>query len=139
MDTDIFIKDMDAYKVSNIIKNNQRFISPFNDLSNYSIVTHGDIKEDTIELYWKQLKYAEKNIDQLIQKGFQISFYEFYGVNRNIVKSPVDMCQQLIVESFVLLHQNTVGSCLSNSEFMFGHFIEYEWDCNWNLIYSCIC
>ena len=130
---DIFM-DMDDHKVSEIIKNNQRFISPFNNLSSYCIVAF-----DKIELYWNQLKYAEKNIDQFIKRGFHISFYEFYGVNRNIVKSPTDMCQRLLIESFILMNQNTIGCCLSNDEFMFGHFIEYKWDCDWNLIYSSIC
>jgi hypothetical protein len=135
---DIFM-DMDDHKVSEIIKNNQRFISPFNNLSSYCIVAFDNIDEKLIELYWNQLKYAEKNIDQFIKRGFHISFYEFYGVNRNIVKSPTDMCQRLLIESFVLMHQNTIGCCLSNDEFMFGHFIEYKWDCDWNLIYSSIC
>lgn len=135
---DIFM-DMDDHKVSEIIKNNQRFISPFNNLSSYCIVAFDNIDEKLIELYWNQLKYAEKNIDQFIKRGFHISFYEFYGVNRNIVKSPTDMCQRLLIESFILMHQNTIGCCLSNDEFMFGHFIEYKWDCDWNLIYSSIC
>ncbi len=135
---DIFM-DMDDHKVSEIIKNNQRFISPFNNLSSYCIVAFDNIDKKLIELYWNQLKYAEKNIDQFIKRGFHISFYEFYGVNRNIVKSPTDMCQRLLIESFILMNQNTIGCCLSNDEFMFGHFIEYKWDCDWNLIYSSIC
>ena len=135
---DIFM-DMDDHKVSEIIKNNQRFISPFNNLSSYCIVAFDNIDEKLIELSWNQLKYAEKNIDQFIKRGFHISFYEFYGVNRNIVKSPTDMCQRLLIESFILMNQNTIGCCLSNDEFMFGHFIEYKWDCDWNLIYSSIC
>lgn len=54
--------DMDVYKVDKILKNNHRFVSPLIDSSCYFIVEHDDIKEMIIELYWKQLKYAEKNI-----------------------------------------------------------------------------
>ncbi len=59
-----------------------------------------------------------------------------------MVKSPDEMCQLLIMESFVLFLQDntiTMGSCLSNPGFMFGHYIEYDWDREWNLIYSYIC
>ena len=131
--------DMDLYKVNEIIKSNYRFISPFNDPCSYYIVADNEIDEKIMQLYWEKLKYAEKNIDQLIQQGFDNSFYEFYGVNHRTVKSPADMCRRLIVESFVLYDNNTIGCCLSNDAFMFGHYIEYEWDCDWNLIYSCIC
>ena len=135
--------DMDVYKVSEIIEGNHRFISPFNEPCGYYIAEHGrDIDKEAIELYWEQLKYAEKNIDRLVEQGFHSSFYEFYGVNKRLVESSADMCRRLIIESFVLLLQDntfTVGCCLSNSEFMFGHYIECEWDCDWNLINSYIC
>lgn len=131
--------DMDVYKINKIVKNNHRFISPFKDISSYFIVAQSDINKTMIQLFWKQLKYAEKNINLLIQQGFNNSFYEFYGVNKKLVKSPIDMCQRLIVKSFVLFYQDAIGCCLSNDEFMFGHYIEYKWDCEWNLIYSCIC
>ncbi|MDE7477126.1 MAG: hypothetical protein K2M91_04105 [Lachnospiraceae bacterium] len=135
--------DMDAYKVSEIIGSNRRFISPFADPCSYYIVAQdGQIDEKMIERYWELLKYAKKNADLLIQQGFQPSFYAFYGVNQKMVSSPDDMCRRLIFESFVLIFHNnnvTIGSCLSNSEFMFGHFIECEWDCDWNLIGSGIC
>ena len=133
--------DMDAYKVNEIIKNNHRFISPFNDPYGYYIWIDGNVNENIIELYWKQLEYAERNIDRLIQQAFNFSFYEFYGVNQKIVKSPADMCQRLIIESFVLFQgdDTTISCCLSNDEFMFGHYIEFKWDCGWNLIDSYIC
>ena len=135
--------DMDVFKVSEIIGDNNRFISPFNEPCGYYIVEcGGHIDEKAIELYWEQLKYAEKNIDRLVEQGFLHSFYEFYGVNKRLVESSADMCRRLIIESFVLLLQDNtikVGCCLSNSEFMFGHYIECEWDCDWNLIYSDIC
>ena len=134
---------MDVYKVNEIIGNNHRFISPFADPYRYYIWESGEhIDEKAIEFYWKQLKYAEKNVDLLIQQGFNSSFYDESCVNKKIVKSPADMCQRLIFESFVLnLQDNTnkIGCCLSNDEFMFGHFIDCEWDCNWNLIYSYFC
>ena len=135
--------DMDVYKVSEIIGDNNRFISPFHEPCGYYIVElGGHIDEKTIELYWEQLIYAEKNIDKLVEQGFHPSFYEFYGVNKSLVESSADMYRRLIIESFVLLLQNntiTVGCCLSNLEFMFGHYIECEWDCDWNLINSYIC
>lgn len=128
--------DMDVYKVDKILKNNHIFVSPLIDSSCYFIVAHDDIKEMIIELYWKQLKYAEKNIGY----NFIILFTNFMeGVNKKTVKSSIDMCQRLIVESFVLLYQDAIGCCLSNNEFMFGYYIEYKWNCEWNLIYSCIC
>ena len=65
---------------------------------------------------------------------------EFYGVDKRTVKSPEDMCSHLIVESFVLNAEDmNIGSCLSNSSFMYGHYIDCLWDNNWNLIYSDIC
>ena len=135
--------DVDVYKVSEIIEGNHRFISPFSEPCGYYIVEHGrHIDKEAIELYWEQLKYAEKNIDRLVEQGFHPSFYEFYGVNKRMVESSADMCRRLIIESFVLLLQDntfTVGCCLSNSEFMFGHYIDCEWDCDWNLINSYIC
>ena len=135
--------DVDACKVSEIVESNHRFISPFDEPCGYYIVgADRQIDEKTIDLYWEQLKYAEKHVDLLIRQGFNPSFYKFYGVDQRKVESPDDMCQRLIVESFVLFLQEneiTIGSCLSNSEFMFGHYVEYRWDCDWNLIYSCIC
>ena len=135
--------DMDTYKVSEMIKNNHRFINPFEEPCSYYIVKNdGYIDAKIIKLYWKQLKYAIENVDLLIQQGFQSSFYEFYGLNQRIVKSTSDLCQRLIFESFVLILEDntaTIGCCLSNPEFMFGHYIEYNWDCDWNLIDSFIC
>lgn len=137
--------DMDIHKVNQIIGNNHRFISPFCEPCGYYIVETADggcIDEKAITLYWEKLKYAEKNVDLLIQEGFKSSFYDFYGVNQGIVKTPSDMCRQLVVESFVLIlgeNNITIGSCVSNSAFLFGHFIEYEWDCDWNLRKVHIC
>lgn len=136
--------DMDANKVNEIIHHNPRFICPFKEPYGYYIAAaeHEHIHENIIQLYWRQLQYAEKNIDFLVQSGFQSSFFDFYGVNQKIAKSPDHMCHRLIVDSFVLILQNsavTIGACLSNPEFMFGHYIEYHWDCDWNLLGSYIC
>ena len=141
--------DMDAHKVNEIIKNNPRFASPFTEGCGYYISEVNDegiVEKITdkrfVELYWTQLQYAEKNIDVLVQKGFQACFFDFYGVNKGVVKSPNDMCQRLRVDTFVLIIRNnvaTIASCLSNDEFMFGHFIEYQWDCDWNMLSSYIC
>ena len=81
-----------------------------------------------------------ENIDILIQQAFKAEFYNFYGVNQNLIASSDEMCQQLVVDSFVLdIDHDTIGCCLSNSQFMFGHFIDCLWSDNWNLIYSYIC
>ena len=135
--------DMDVYKVNEIIKNNPRFISPFAEPYGYYIVEDGRvITEQAIQFYWEALHDIEKNTDRRIQQGFQHSFYNFYGVNKKIAASPADMCQRLIIESFTLLlreNANTIGCCLSNPEFMFGHYIAYDWDFHWNFLGSYIC
>lgn len=134
--------DMDAYKVKDIIGDSQRFSSPFSEPCGYYIWIGKSkiISEITIQLYWEKLKYMSQNIDILIQNAFKPEFYDFYGVDQNLIASPDEMCRQLIVDSFVLdADNNCAGCCLSNPEFMFGHFIDCLWKDSWNLIYSYIC
>ncbi|MBO5055594.1 MAG: hypothetical protein J6C64_04465 [Lachnospiraceae bacterium] len=137
--------DMDADKVWKIVGYNKRFINPFIEPCSYYIWLdeHGkyeSIDESVIELYWEKLKYISQNIEFLVQQAFKPVYYESYAVNRKVVLSSDAMCQQLLVESFVLAPQyKTIGSCLSNSNFMPGHFIDCQWDYEWNLMYSDIC
>ena len=133
--------DMDAYMVNDIIGNSRRFRSPFSEPCGYYIIRKNEtISNISIQRYWEKLKYMSEHIDILIQQAFKPEFYDFYGVNRNLITSSDEMCRQLVVDSFVLdIDHDTIGCCLSNSQFMFGHFIDCLWSDNWNLIYSYIC
>lgn len=69
-----------------------------------------------------------------IEGAFDNEFYNFYGVNRNIVRSPYEMCSELYFDSFVSdIRDNSIGTCLTNDRFMFGHFIEVQWDNEWKI------
>ena len=81
-----------------------------------------------------------ENIDRLIQQAFKPEFYDGYGVNKKLITSSEEMCRQLVVDSFVLyINDDSIGSYLSNSRFMFGHFIDCLWSDNWSLIDSYFC
>ena len=134
--------DMNAYMVNDIIGDNQRFISPFCKPCGYSILNKKKkiISNISVQIYWEKLRYMSQNIDLLIQNAFKPEFYRFYGVDQNLIASSDEMCRQLIVDSFVLdTNDNSIECCLSNPEFMFGHFINCLWSDSWNLIYSYIC
>lgn len=134
--------DMNAYKVKDIIGDSQRFVSPFSEPYGYYMCIGGkeNKSDNDMQRYWEKLKYMSENIDILIQKAFKPEFYDFSGVNQNLIKSSDEMCRQLVVESFVLYANNCeIGCYLSNSQFMFGHFIDCLWSDSWNLIYSYIC
>lgn len=136
------ITDMNAYQVKEIIGDCQRFISPFNEPYGYYICARANenISKISIQRYWEKLKYMSENIDILIQQAFKSEFYDFYGVNQGFIKSSDEMCRQLVVDSFVLYANDySIGCYLSNSQFMFGHFIDCLWSDSWNLIYSYIC
>ena len=138
----IVTMDMNAYMVNDIIGDNQRFISPFCKPCGYYILIKENkiISNISIQIYWEKLKYMSENIDILIQQAFKAKFYNFYGVNQNLIASSDEMCQQLVVDSFVLyINDDTIGSYLSNSRFMFGHFIDCLWSDNWSLIDSYFC
>ena len=123
--------DLNANEVFKIIGNNRRFTSPFEIFSAYYIV--GDFGEYR-ELYFDKLKYAVNHADSLLGQAFCEDFFDFYGVDKTKVSSPEEMLDGLIFDSFVLVpEQETIGCCVSNQEFMFGHFIEIIWDYNWNL------
>ncbi|MGN0600289.1 MAG: hypothetical protein ACI4JK_10385 [Oscillospiraceae bacterium] len=90
--------------IAKIIGESKRFCSPYDDPESYDIV--GDEKEESdsqlIKLFYEKLEYAVCNADDLIESAFDNEFYNFYGVNRNIVKSPNEMSSNLYFDSFVL-------------------------------------
>lgn len=113
-----------------IIGENPRFVK---DSDAYDIIGE-NISEEDKNLYFEKLRYAVKNADSLIAGGFNSEFYDFYGVDKSQVGFPDEMRERLIFESFVLvLERGTIECCVSNPEFMPGHFIELVWDYEWNL------
>lgn len=113
-----------------IIGENPRFSA---DSEGYDIIGES-VSEDDKRLYLDKLLYAAENADSLISSGFDAEFYDFYGVDKSRVSSPEEMCERLIFESFVMvLERRTIECCVSNREFMPGHFIELVWDYDWNL------
>ncbi len=123
--------DMDKKRVNEIIGTNRRFISPFDEPCGYSIFGEKITKED-ISLYFEKLKYMAEHADELIEKYFSPEYYDFYGIDKEAVSSPEMMCNQLIIESFVLVLRNhSISIALSNKNFMCGNYIEYNWFYNW--------
>lgn len=123
--------------ISRIIGKSKRFCDPYDDPESYYIVGDDIEKSDSqlINLYYEKLEYAVCNAEDLIDSAFDNEFYNFYGVNRSIVQSPNEMSSNLYFDSFVLdLNDNSIGTCLSNDRFMFGHFIEVWWDKDWKII-----
>lgn len=119
-----------------IIGENKRFCDPYDNPESYYIWSDAKEKTDIqfIDLYYKKLEYAVCNANNLIEGAFDNEFYNFYGVNRSIVKSPYEMCSELYFDSFVLdIRDNSIGTCLTNEKFMFGHFIEVQWDNEWKI------
>lgn len=116
--------------IMRIIGGNPRFST---DSEGYDIIGDG-VSEDYKRLYLDKLRYAAENADSLISSGFDAGFYDFYGVDKSRVSSPEEMRERLIFESFVMvLERRTIECCISNKEFMAGHFIELVWDLDWNL------
>ena len=127
--------DLNPEAVSRITGNNRRFISPFEDISAYFIVDENtEITAGLEEMYFDKLKYAVNNAEALLNEAFSEDLFDFYGVNKSKVNSPEEMLSGLIFESFVLVpERKTIECCVSNSEFMFGHFIELIWNYEWKL------
>lgn len=127
-----------------IIGNNKRFINPYDEPHGYYIFDHmnclkKEFDDELISLYYEKLRYAVSHTDNLIKSAFDNRFYDFYGIDRSIIKSPTQMCSELLFDSFVMISENkSICSCLSNSQFMFGHFIEVSWDRNWKIKYAWI-
>ena len=135
-------EDIAPWLVREITKGSGRFAGPFAEPNGYSIVE----AEDEVALlaargrYLDRLRYAVANADALIAGAFRREFYDFYGVDRDKVHSPEEMCRGLVFYSFVLDARNgSAGACLTNSRFLFGHLIECWWDGDWRLRSVCIC
>lgn len=127
--------NIDLMRVSGIVGGSIRFTDPSADGSGYYIFSDDSgIRAEYILLYYEKLGYAVENADMLISEGFREEFFGFYGVDREKAVSPEIMRNRLIFDSFVLVpSKKTIECCVSNPEFMFGHFIEYVWDYDWNL------
>lgn len=123
-----------------IIGDNCRFISPYHDTDPYVILNdtaplNEDFDVEIINKYYERLRYAVSNADNLIKEAFNDKFYDVYFIDKSIVKSPAQMCSELIFDSFVMFLDNqTVSACFSNDTFMFGDFIDVTWNRNWNII-----
>ena len=135
-------EDIAPWLVREITKGSGRFAGPFAEPNGYSIVE----AEDEVALlaargrYLDRLRYAVANAAALFAGAFRLGFYDFYGVDRDKVHSPEEMCRGLVFDSFVLDARNgSAGACLTNSRFLFGHFIECWWDGDWRLRSVCIC
>ena len=135
-------EDIAPWLVREITGGSGRFADPFAEPNGYSIVE----AEDEAALlaargrYLDRLRYAVANADALVTGAFRREFYDFYGVDRAKVCSPEEMCRGLVFDSFVLdARDGSVGACLTNSRFLFGHFIECWWDGDWRLRSVCIC
>lgn len=132
--------DMDPREIWKIIGGNRRFADPFSDFPGYYIIGTETPGEEVKARYIEKLSYAADNADILIEAAFRPEYFGFYGVDQKAAGSPEEMCRRLVFDSFVLDVQNaSVGTCLSNDEFMFGHYIECWWNGNWQVIYSLIC
>lgn len=124
--------DVDAAKVHKIIAQNKRFCSPFSEPYGYYIWTDQwdggeNFDEEMVDLYLDKLAYAAQNVDILIRQA-SLAF-QFHSDMSEI------LWQRLVFDSFVLFPRDKeIGCCLSNADFMYGHFIECRWDYDWNLL-----
>ena len=120
--------DVDAVKVYEIIAQNNRFVSPFSEPYGYYIWTEYEEKDESmVDLYLDKLAYAVKNADRLIHQAF----LEF-PFKKDL---PESMWRKLVFDSFVLHPAGReICCCLTNADFMFGHFIECRWDYGWRLL-----
>lgn len=138
---DFMSMEPDILTIRNIVGENERFINSCKEPGNFWIMADPDKTDDErktehLRLYLEKLEYVSKYADTLIQNAFQPEWYEFYGVNRDAVRSPEDMCRRLIFDSFMLeSERGNLSAYLSNDDFMFGHYIELVWDYDWNLLY----
>ena len=129
--------DMDAVRVSRLLRNSSRFVSPFSEPYSYYIwtpVQSSGVEKRWREVYWKQLSYAVEHADALILQAVEAVCRNPELVGR-IDNFSRDMHQKLRFESFVLdPEQEGIGCCLSSPEIMAGHFIDCWWDLDWHLI-----
>lgn len=119
--------DMEALAVENIIGDNTRFKSPFDDPPGYYIVGSREnaLTDEMKALYWSRLKYAVLYAERLIQEVLRVTDSAH---------------EQLRFDSFVLnMDDGSITSCLTNDTSLRGHFIECQWDQNWTIVYAFIC
>lgn len=135
------IEDMDPEAVQAVVGGHRRFADPFAEPNGYSILTEaGAASEAAREDYFRRLRYAAAHADALIAGAFRREFYDFYGVDRDRVSSPEEMCRGLRFDSFVLdSEKGLAGACLSSGRFLFGHYIECWWDRDWRPVSLGIC
>ncbi len=134
--------DVSPQAVQPVLGEHGRFASPFAEPNGYSILAEEGtpVTETAVALYLDKLREAVKNADALIRGAFRSEFFGFYGINRKAVGSQEEMCSRLVFDSFILdLSNASVGACLSNSEFLFGHFIECWWDWDWKVLSLTLC
>ena len=129
--------------INAIIRNNSRFLSAYSEPEPYFIYNikkyTEDFDEEVINLYYKKLRYAVDNSERLVNEMFRDEFYDFYGIDRNVVSSPEQMRSELIFDSFTMdVNDKSVGVYFSNERFMFGHFIDVCWDADWNFLWCWI-
>lgn len=130
-------KDM----IHEIIKKNKKFISAYSVPEAYYVFSLNELTElssydeEIINLYYEKLRYAVKYSNKLIQEAFKDDFFNFYGIDRNAVKTP-----ELMFDSFTMDYDDkSVYANLSNNYYMLGHFIQVHWDDNWNIESVLIC
>lgn len=100
----------------------------------YQCFSNSDIIEDNcIDLYFDKLKYAADNSEKILQKFCQkglaarFSYFEKFGE---------EVFSRLVFDSFVLYPEKKVlGAVLVDNEAMFGHYVECEWNYDWELLY----
>lgn len=122
--------DVDAVSVNEIVSGNCRFASPWSEPCGYYIWTRAPdqkVDVDTVKLYLEKLAYAVRNVDMLMRQAYL--GFPYPG------KLPERLWRKLAFDSFVLVPEiQEIGCCLTNSDFLFGHFVECRWDYDWNLL-----
>lgn len=122
---------LDKEIILKILADSKKFPDPYGEPPSYYAAgfADDDLPAGLAALYYQKLQYAVQHADTLINSAFRDEFYGFYGVDKTAVHSPAEMCGRLCFDSFVLFPEDqTVGACLSNEQFMFGHFIEVRWE-----------
>ena len=89
--------------INEIIGDNCRFISPYQDPEPYYILDgaghfNEDFDVEIINRYYERLRYAVSNADNLIKEAFNENFYDAYFIDKAVVKSPDQMRSELIFE-----------------------------------------
>jgi len=128
--------DIDPDKVFEIIGDNPGFVSPCSEPYGYYMYFSAHDREQDIDknacetLYLSKLRYAGKARDTLIKEALRS-----LSGRINVTEDT-----RLVFDSFVLaLDDKEIACCLSNSDFMFGHYIECRWNYDWKPILAAYC